>query len=150
MMSKGRQRLRDRVEPAAAAALAAKGFVAPIDILIGLEWLKPDDVERWRKRQIPYLERVVQANLSRISDAMKDFRTWAIHKGLKPSETVYKGRRTVNPPIRFSKSGHPTIEKLYRTHWVAPVLREKKQERVETEKAAAAVTEDVAAGSPQS
>lgn len=150
MMSKSRQRLHDRVEAAAAAALAATGFVTPIDVLIGLEWLKPDDVERWRKRQIPYLERVIQANLSRITDAMKDFRTWATHKGLKPSETVYKGRRTVNPPIRFSKSGHPTIEKLYRTHWVSPVLGEKKRERLEAEKANTAVTEDIGTDSPQS
>src|SRR5450432_4001267 len=34
-------------------------------------------VEQWRRGQIDYLERVVQSNLPRISEAMKLFRSWA-------------------------------------------------------------------------
>ena len=36
------------------------------------------------------------------------------------------GRQT----LRFSRSGDVTIERLYRTHWVSPVLSEKKRERL--------------------
>src|SRR5207245_11424734 len=32
--------------------------------------------------------------------------------------------------LRFSRSGNPTIEKLYRTHWVSPELSERKRERL--------------------
>src|SRR5712671_6961752 len=32
--------------------------------------------------------------------------------------------------LQFSKSGDPTIERLYRTHWVSPELSERKRERL--------------------
>jgi hypothetical protein len=41
---------------------------------LGIGWLDAGAVERWRRGQIVYLERVVQANLKRISEAMKLFR----------------------------------------------------------------------------
>ena len=33
--------------------------------------------------------------------------------------------------LRFSVSGNPTVERLYRTHWVSPALAEKKRQRLE-------------------
>jgi hypothetical protein len=92
--------------------------------------LAPDAVERWRQGQIGYLERVVVANLSRISEAMKQFRSWAAAKGLVARETDDIARRQVpRRPLRFSKSGEPTIERLYRTHRVSPELSELKRQR---------------------
>jgi hypothetical protein len=32
-------------------------------------------------------------------------------------------------PLRFSKSGEPAIERLYRTHWVSPELSQLKRQR---------------------
>jgi hypothetical protein len=72
----------------------------------------------------------VQTNLSRISEAMKLFRSWATAKGLAPSETAYVARTPQRQTLRFSKSGNPTIERLYRTHWVSPELSERKRERL--------------------
>jgi len=60
-------------------------------VLIGIGWLDAERVERWRRHQIAYLERCVESNLKRISEAMKLFRAWATAKGLKPSETDYLG-----------------------------------------------------------
>jgi len=34
------------------------------------------------------------------------------------------------PPLRFSKSGNPSIERAYRTHWVSPQLSERKRQRL--------------------
>jgi hypothetical protein len=99
-------------------------------VLVGIGWLDPGAVERWRRGQIDYLERVVQTNLSRISGAMKLFRSWATAKGLTASETSYVARKPSRQTLRFSKSGHPTIEKLYRTHWVSGELSKRKQERL--------------------
>ncbi len=76
-------------------------------------------VQRWRLGQVDYLERAVQANLSRISKAMKLFRSWATERALIPRETHYKRR---SQTLRFSKSGHPSLERMYRTHWVSPKL----------------------------
>jgi len=70
MNPKNRAALADRVAKAAEAALAERQFVSPIDVLVGIGWLDPGAVERWRRGQVDYLERVVQTNLSRISEAM--------------------------------------------------------------------------------
>ena len=68
---------------------------------------------------------------------MKLFRSWAAGKGLVPSETAYVARSPQRRILRFSKSGNPTIEQLYRTHWVSTELSERQRERL-TEKASRA------------
>src|SRR5437016_375090 len=125
-----REKLNDRVVQAAEAALAARKYVGPIDVLVGMGWLDPGAVKRWRQGQLDYLERAVQANLSRISEVIKLFGAWAGAKGLIPSETHYVAKTPVRQTLRFSKSGHPTIEKLYRTHWISPDLSANKRERL--------------------
>lgn len=130
MIPKNRKTLAERVARAAEASLAAQNYASAIDVLVGIGWLDPGAVARWRQGQVDYLERLVQTNLSRISEAMESFRAWAAVKGLNPSETAYVARQPGRPMLRFSKSGDPTIERLYRTHWVAPQLSEGKRERL--------------------
>ena len=101
------------------AALATQDYVSPIDVLVGIGWLDPGSVERWRRGQIDCLERVVQTNLPRISEAMKLFRSWATGRGLFASPTHYVTRTPRRQTLRFSRSGDPTIEGLYRTRWVS-------------------------------
>jgi hypothetical protein len=114
-----RKRLSDRVITAAEAALLARKYVSPIDVLVGIGWLDPASVKRWRQGQLDYLERAVQSNLPRISEAMKLFRSWASAKGLVRSESHYVAQTPSRQTLRFSKSANPTIEKLYRTHWIS-------------------------------
>ncbi|MBZ0117649.1 MAG: hypothetical protein K8H88_11670 [Sandaracinaceae bacterium] len=135
MIPKNRRALAARIAQISAAAIQAKGYVSAVDVLLGIGWLTPAALDDWRRGRAPFLERVVQANLSRVSEAMKLFRAWAAQAKLRPSPTAYvrhgKGPRT---PLRFSKSGAPPIEKAYSTHWVAPRLVEEKRKR-ETERA---------------
>jgi hypothetical protein len=49
MNPKNRAALADRVAKAAEAALAERQFVSPIDVLVGIGWLDPGAVERWRR-----------------------------------------------------------------------------------------------------
>jgi hypothetical protein len=49
---------------------------------------------------------------------------------LIPSETFYVARTPSRQTLRFSKSGTPTIERLYRTHWLSGELSQRKQERL--------------------
>ncbi len=130
MNPKNRAGLAERVVGAAEASLAAQGYVSAIDVLVGIGWLDPGAVQRWRRGQIDCLEAAVQTNLPRISEAMKLFRAWAARKGLFASETDYVARTPLRQALRFSVSGNPTIERLYRTHWVSPELSEKKCERL--------------------
>jgi hypothetical protein len=126
--------LRERVVRAAEAALADHQYVSAIDILTGTRLLAPTHVESWRKGRTDYLERVIQANLKKISLSMAMFRQWALANGLKPSETRYVRRtRAGTVDLQFSKSGDPAIEKSYRTHYVSPALSERKQQQI-TEK----------------
>ena len=127
-------RLRERVVRAAEAALAHHQYVSAIDVLTGAGLLAPTHVESWRKGRVDFLERMIQANLKKISQTMAMFRQWALAKGLKPSQTRYVRRaRTGTVDLQFSKSGDPAIEKNYCTHYVSPALSERKQQQI-TEK----------------
>ncbi len=128
MSRKDRGTLADRVIKAAEASLAAQDYASPVDVLVGIGWLDPGSVERWRRGQIDCLEGAVQSNLPRISEAMKLFRSWATGRGLFASQTQYVARTPQRQALRFSRSGNPTIEGLYRTHWVSSALSEKKRE----------------------
>lgn len=128
MDSRNREALEAKVAQAATAALAAKNFVAPIDIFVALGWLTPTNLNAWRKGRAPCLEAVVQANLSKVSEAMTALQEWAIRSALKPSETGYVHKGIA---LRFSKSGAPKIEQAYRTHWISAALVEAKRARVE-------------------
>jgi len=130
MSRKNRIPLADRVAKAAEAALAAQHFVSAIDVLIGIGWVDPQAVERWRRGQVDCLEEVVRTNLQRISEAMRLFRSWATARGLCASQTAYVARTPRRQTLRFSRSGNPAIEASYRTHWVSPELSEKKRERL--------------------
>jgi hypothetical protein len=128
-----RTKLGERVIAAAEAALAAPSCVSFIDVLVGIGWLDGGAVERWRQGRVDYLERAIQTGPPRISAAMDQFRSWATAKGLLPSETAYVARTPQRPALRFSESGKPAIERLYRTHWISRELPASKRERL-TEK----------------
>jgi hypothetical protein len=124
------RRLEQRVVATAEAALSQRGFVTAVDIFLGLGWLAPSSEQAWRQGRTSYLERVVTANLSKITTAMRCFQIWARRRGLEPSETAYVARSRGRATLRFSKSGNPSIERNYRTHWVSPRLSERKRERL--------------------
>lgn len=95
--------------------VSKKGFVSAIDLFVAIGWLTPDKLREWKAGKVPYLERVITANLHKLSSAMKEFRSWAIHSKLKPSLTVYKHKSC---KLHFSKSGNHNIETAYSTHYV--------------------------------
>lgn len=122
--------IEPRVVRAAEAALADRGYVSAIDILVGLGWLAPSHVDAWRQGRVPNLESVVGAGLGKISTAMAVFGRWARQRGLLQSETAYVARTRDRRTLRFSVSGSPAIERAYRTHWVSPDLSERKRQRL--------------------
>jgi hypothetical protein len=123
--------LAQRVERVAEAALAEQRYVSAIDIFRGLGWLAPTHLDKWRQGRVQCLERVAQASLPKLSNAMRLFRRWAQRRGLVPSETGYVARTRDRRPLRFSVSGATEIERAYRTHWVSPELSAAKRKRRE-------------------
>ncbi len=131
MNRKNRTALVDRVSEAAEASLAVQAYVSPIDVLIGIRWLDPGALQRWRQGQIDCLESAIQTPLPHISEALTLFRSWAVNKGLSAGKTQYVARTPQRQTLRFSQSGDPAIERLYRTHWVSSELSPKQRERLE-------------------
>lgn len=119
-----------RVRRVGEQVLAEQQYVRPIDVLLGLGWLAPSDLNRWRQGGVPDLEEVIQANLGKVSTAMAALRRWAQESGLTPSETAYLARSRDRRHLRFSASADPTVQQAYRTHWVSPKLSERKREHL--------------------
>ena len=136
MHRKNPRALAERFVEAAEAALADQDAVSAIDVLLGLGWLDPGAVKRWRQGQIDCLEAAIQTHPSRLSEAMKLFRSWASERGLAASETRYVARAPQRWTLRFSRGGEAAIEQAYRTHWLSPKLSLEKRERL-AEKASA-------------
>jgi hypothetical protein len=101
--------------------LKEKGYICFVDVFMKLGYLSKSDYENWRFRRVSPLERVLRVNLSRINFIMKTVRRNSLNGHLNPSMTVYKswgkGKKTL---LQFSKSGDPTIETAYATHFVKP------------------------------
>ena len=114
-----RRELEQAAIDAAGRCLKAKGYIAMVDVLMELGLLSREDHERWRFRQVPFLERVVHGNLSRLNAILRAVRANSVRGNLKASWTAYmswgKGKRQ---PLRFSKSGDPNLERAYATHYV--------------------------------
>jgi hypothetical protein len=70
---------------------------------------------------VPYLERVILCNLTRLSRFLRILGFLCHDLNLSASQTVYvkwgKGRRT---PLRFTKTNEARLEKIYARHFVWP------------------------------
>jgi hypothetical protein len=99
--------------------LKSQNFVAPIRVFVSMGLLDVQDIDNWRKGQVPYLERVVKCNLAKAGRILRILRFHAHDLNLKPSVTVYR-RKTAGGkiPLRFSKSGERNIEEAYSRHFV--------------------------------
>jgi hypothetical protein len=128
--SSGRQKVERRVVAVAEQVLAEQRYVTAVDVLVGLGWLPPRSLDRWRQGRVASLESVVDAGLGKVSAAMRVLRRWAEGRSLQPSETVYVARTRDRRELRFSVSGDPAIDQAYRTHWVSPELSERKRQRL--------------------
>jgi hypothetical protein len=108
-----------RIERVVAKLLATGKAVTPVDVLIGMDLLRPEHLNDWRHGRVPYLERVINCNLTRLTRLLRILRFHAHDLNLKPSATVYK-RYGKGPKhlLRFSKTGDAGLEAAYATHFV--------------------------------
>ena len=101
--------------------LARGKVVAPVDVLIGMDLLTPERLEDWRRGRVPYLEKVINCNLNRLSKLLRILRFHAHDLNLVPSITVYT-RWSKGPKrrLRFTKNADPKLEEAYARHFVWP------------------------------
>lgn len=114
-----RKELESKLSVVTSHLLCEKGHIAFVDVFKELGVLSSKDIELWRMRKVPYLERVIQMNLSKISFVMKTVRRNSKHGKLKESFTFYKSfGKGKKVKLRFSKSGDVNIERVYATHFL--------------------------------
>lgn len=103
------------------ASLQRGTVVVPINVLVDLRLLTRERTEDWRRGRVPYLERVIQCNLTRLSRILRILRLCAHDLNLVPSVTVYM-RRGKGPRrrLRFTKTGDPNLEEAYARHFIWP------------------------------
>ena len=104
-----------KIVAAVSRILARQCFFAPVELFVEMDLLPAADLERWRRGQIPVLERVIRCNLTKAGRILRLLRFHAHDLNLKPSITVYQHR---GHRLRFSRSGEPKIEEVYSTHFV--------------------------------
>jgi hypothetical protein len=113
--------LYPRIVRAVEPILARGKVVAPLDVLIGMGLLDPARLEDWRFGRVPYLEKVINCNLTRLSRLLRILRFHAHDLKLVPSTTAYlrlgKGPKQ---RLRFTKTGEGKREEAYSLHFVWP------------------------------
>lgn len=82
-------KLYPRIVRAVAAILARGKVVAPVDVLVGMGLLEPTRLEDWRFGRVPYLEKVIQGNITMLSRLLRILRFHAHNLKLVPSTTAY-------------------------------------------------------------
>ncbi|MEQ9498167.1 MAG: hypothetical protein RIT81_14945 [Deltaproteobacteria bacterium] len=117
-------RLYPRIVRAVDAILARTKEVAPVDVLVEMGILDPERLEDWRRGRVPYLERIIHGNLTRLSRLLRILRFHAHDLRLVPRIVPYV-RRTRGPEtiLRFTKTGDEKLEEAYARHFVWPGKR---------------------------
>jgi hypothetical protein len=113
--------LYPKVSRVVASILTREKIVAPTAVLVGMGLLKPTDLESWQRGQVPYLEYVIDCNLTRLSRLLRILRFHAHDLNLQPKRAEYRriGARS-GPLLRFTKTGDKRLEEAYSTHLVWP------------------------------
>ncbi|MFA5522839.1 MAG: hypothetical protein WDA24_00630 [Tissierellales bacterium] len=107
------------VDKSANEIISTKGYIAAVDILIKMDILSYEDYEKWRFGKVPYLEKICKVNLNKMALIMKTLKKYARLNNLQPSCTAYKKWGKGNKiDLQFSKTGSPSVEKEYSTHYV--------------------------------
>ena len=113
--------LYPRIARAAEQILARGKIVAPIDVLVRMHLLAPERLEDWRRGRVPYLEKVIDCKLTRLSRLLRILRFHAHDLELVPSITVYtRWGRGPKQRLRFTKTADPNLEEAYARHFVWP------------------------------
>jgi hypothetical protein len=112
--------LYPRIVRATDAILRCGKVVRPIDILAGMGLLTSAQIENWYAGRVPYLERVIAGNLTRLSRLLRILRFHVHDLNLVPSITSYQRGRRPSSALRFTKTGDAKLERAYSTHFLWP------------------------------
>jgi hypothetical protein len=119
-----------RVATAAEAALTRTKAVSPLDVLVGIGWLPPSQVDAWRQGRADSLQDLLQVRPDRVAAALAAVQRWTAARGLLATEIEYVAANRDRRPLRFTVDGNPSLERLFRTQWTSPELSTARRERL--------------------
>jgi hypothetical protein len=113
--------LYPKVVRAVVSIMDAGKVVAPVEVFVEMGLLTREHLEDWRLGRVPYLERVINCNLTRLARLLRILRFHAHDMKLKPSWTAYMGwGKGPKRRLRFTKTGDSKLEEVYATHFLWP------------------------------
>jgi hypothetical protein len=113
--------LYPRIVRALERILARGKVVTPVDVLVEMGLLTRKQVEDWWRGRVPYLDRVIACNLTRLSRLLRILRFHAHDLKLVPSTTGYmRWGKGPKRRLRFTRTGDPKVEEAYARHFVWP------------------------------
>jgi hypothetical protein len=127
---------RRRVEAAAAEALARRKFVTPVDVCVGLGWLRESNLEDWRRRRVDDLEYFLPVHDERLVNLVVYLDEWAQAGGLTRTQTDYVAATRDRRPLRFFTDGEPLLEAAWRSQWISADIPVERRERIVERQAA--------------
>lgn len=110
-----------RIARAVEKQLACGKVVTPVDVLVDMKLLRREKTEDWRRGRVPYLEKVINCNLTRSSRILRILRFHAHDLKLVPSITHYmRWGKGPKRRLRFTKTGDLNLEEAYSRHFIWP------------------------------
>lgn len=128
--------LRARVEAAASAALAKRKFVTPVDVCVGIGWLRDSNVDDWRRGRVDDLEYFLPVHDERLIDLIMYLHEWAQAHGLTRVDTDYVSATRDRHRLRFFTNGEPIEEAAWRSQWISADIPAERRERIVERQAA--------------
>ena len=117
-----------RVVRAVATILSRSDVVAPVDVLLAMGNLTPQNHEAWYRGDVHYLERVFAGSLSKANRILRLLRFHVHDLNMLPRRMVYhQWGQGATRLLRFSKLGNSAVEEAYATHYVWNQSQEKKR-----------------------
>jgi hypothetical protein len=113
--------LYPRIQRVVAEILQDGNVVAPVDVLVRMDLLAPEHLDDWLNGRVPYLEKVIRCNLTKLSRLLRILRFHTHDLNLVPSIFTYR-RQSENSKqrLRFAKTGDPKLEEAYSRHYLWP------------------------------
>ena len=129
-----KDKLYSPVARAIAEIMKTEDAVTPVDVLMRMNRIDKKAYEDWRFGRIPYLEKICLGSLGKANRILRILRLHAESLHLVPSQTVYRkwGRGKKRIILRFSKSGHPNLERAYSTHYLIKSCRKQQSNQSST------------------
>ena len=92
------------------AILKEKNKVKTTDVFKHLGILEDGKLKEWDNGKVPYLEKVLNGSLSKLSRILRILRFHVHDLNMKPRRNIMKnGKRK----LRYSKTGEPKLEEAY-------------------------------------